>query len=60
MDEEEFVEKFLGCDDLVVIGLKNDRLLLWHHPDTPATLVLDMLLNSYSRMYEIADDSTLH
>lgn len=60
MDDEDFVKKFLDCDDLVVIGLKNNRLILWHHPDTPPTLVLDMLINSYSRMYEIADDYPLH
>lgn len=60
MDIDDLAEKFLECDDLVVIGYKNNRLILWHSPHSEGTLVLDMLINAYSKLYDTTDSSPLH
>jgi hypothetical protein len=60
MDIDDLAEKFLECDDLVVIGYKNNRLILWHSPHSDGTLVLDMLINAYSKLYDTTDSSPLH
>ena len=60
MEIDDLAEKFLDCDDLVVIGCKDNRLILWHSPHSDGTLVLDMLINAYTKLYDIADSAPLH
>ena len=33
MDDEEMLELFMESDELILIGRKNNKLLLWHSPD---------------------------
>ena len=57
MDDEEMLELFMESDDLILIGRKNNRLLLWHSPDASEMEVLDMLLHAYRNFYEMADEN---
>lgn len=57
MDEEEMLEMFMECDDLVLLGIKDNKLILWHSPDSNEIDILDMLLYAYRRFYETAQDN---
>ena len=57
MDEEEMLEMFMESDDLILIGRKNNKLLLWHSPDASEMEVLDMLLHAYRNFYDTADEN---
>lgn len=61
MDEDDLVEMFTSCEDLVVLGINDNKLILWHHPDTDEMKVLDILLYSYHLFYgKAGDKNPLH
>ena len=51
------LEMFMECDDLVLLGIKDNKLILWHSPDSNEMDILDMLLYAYRRFYESAQDN---
>lgn len=60
MDEEQFIDMFLNCDDLVVVGSNKKGLILWYSPETDEMKVLDMLLQAYHNFYKTAEEPPLH
>jgi hypothetical protein len=63
MDEDDLdtILKFLSdCDGMLIVGIRNKELVLWHSPDADDMKVLDMLLQAYQNFYMLANEKPLH